>query len=82
MYKLRIKTKNVEKVIENPVEPRIINTACFSNLEVKNDNGNWIPIVRYLNLSYLEEEKDTEEIVLKEIKYAIKNHKNYVFVDV
>lgn len=82
MYELQIQTKNTVKKVENPVEPRITKSLSFSNLEVRAERGNWISIVRFFNLSYLEEEKDTEENVLNEIREAIKNRKNYIFVDV
>lgn len=81
MYKLQIQTKITLKEVENPIEPRIRKSKNFNSLEIKDETGEWILIVRFFDLSYLEQ-KEMEENVLNIINDAIKKRKKHIFVDV
>ena len=81
MYKLQIQTKITLKEVENPIEPRIRKSKNFNSLEIKDKTGQWILIVRFFNLSHLEQ-KEIGENVLNAINDAIKKRKKHIFVDV
>ena len=81
MYKLQVQTKTTLQEILNPIDVRIDKNQNINRLEIKDNSGDWILVVRFVDLSYLEE-KEIEENALNVINDAIKKRKNYVFVDV